>query len=125
MERPLKICMPATSSSVMIKACFAEHCVPSVTWRISDSIHLKFTSWKCLAFPYSYSSLPLSECEMKLSSLPACYFLEYARQAEMIYIIVTGFLLPNFGRIYIAQAANFQSKHREEIKIKLILSKDV
>lgn len=62
---------------------------------------------------------------MKLSSLPACYFPEYACQAEMIYIIVTDFLLPNFGRIYFAQAVNFQSKHREEIKIKLILSKDV
>lgn len=61
---------------------------------------------------------------MKLSSLPA-YFSECACQAEMIYIIVTGFLLPNFGRIYTAQAANFQSKHWEEIKIKLILSKDV
>lgn len=121
--KPLKIFMPATSS-VMIKACFAEHCVPSVTWMISDSIHVKFTSWTCLTFPYSYTSLPLSECEKKLSSMPA-YFSEHARQAEMIYILVTGFLLPNFGRIYIAQAANFQSKHREEIKVKLILSKDV
>lgn len=38
-ERPFKVCMPATSS-VMIKAWFAEHCVPSVTWMISDSIRL-------------------------------------------------------------------------------------
>lgn len=84
----LNTCMPAVASSVVIKACFAGHCVPSVTWMILDLILLKFSSWKCLAISYSYTSLPLSECEMKLSSLPACCFPEYTRQAEMIYIIL-------------------------------------
>lgn len=84
----LNTCMPAVASSVMIKACFAGHCVPSVTWMILDLILLKFSSWKCLAISYSYTSLPLSECEMKLSSLPACCFPEYTCQAEMIYIIL-------------------------------------
>lgn len=84
----LNTCMPAVASSVVIKACFAGHCVPSVTWMILDLILLKFSSWKCLAISYSYTSLPLSECEMKLSSLPACCFPEYTCQAEMIYIIL-------------------------------------
>lgn len=107
----------------VIQTCFAGHCISCATWTVLNPIPLKFSSWKYLAFPYSYINLSLSECGMKLSSLPACCFHECASQPEMIYFILHACC--QILVICIAQAANLQSKHREEIKIKLILSKDV
>lgn len=98
----LKMFMSAAASSVMSKACFAGYCVPLVMWMVSDCIHVKFTSWKYLAISHFYTSFLLSECKMRLSSLPGYCFPEHAGQVEVITHHITGCLLPNFSHIYIA-----------------------